>query len=365
MNRLEQKKKFIINIIYYGIILIIAYYAIDLFLPMLMPFLLAFGVAWLLKHPAGFIAAKLKCKRKWIIILFVILFYASLGLGAAGIGMKSLSAAGNFVLQLPNLYYEKILPFLNQIYHQAESLLLEVNTDMAMQWEAGYEDLLQNLGQLVSNMSMSAVQYISDLVASIPSLFIKMVITIVATFFMAGDYDKVTGFLNKLIPEKKKKTVINIKNQVKETIWIYIRSYTLLLLITFTELCAGLLLLQIPNAIVIAAMIALFDILPVLGTGGILIPWAILSVFSGNYQLAIGLIILYIIITAIRNAIEPRIVGKQIGLHPIATLISMFVGAGLFGIIGLFGLPVILSVLLQMEKNGVFSFHDLFGNKKS
>ena len=109
------------------------------------------------------------------------------------------------------------------------------------------------------------------------------------------------------------------------------------------------------DPILVALLIAIFDILPVLGTGGIMIPWVILSALGGDLPHAFALLVLYVIITVIRNIIEPRIVGAQIGLHPVLTLMSMFVGNHLFGIVGLFGLPILLSLLRYLNDNGTIS----------
>ena len=122
--------------------------------------------------------------------------------------------------------------------------------------------------------------------------------------------------------------------------------------ITFAELSVGLSIIRIENAVLIAFVISIFDILPVLGTGGIMIPWTIIAALQGNYSLALGLLIVYIIITIIRNILEPKIVGSQVGLHPLVTLMSLFVGAQLFGVLGLFGLPITLSLLKNLNDKG-------------
>ena len=122
------------------------------------------------------------------------------------------------------------------------------------------------------------------------------------------------------------------------------------MIITFTELNIGLHLLKIPYATVIAGAIAIFDLLPILGTGGVLIPWTVIAAVIGEYGMALGIGILYIVITMVRNYLEPKLVGKQIGLHPLATLIALFVGSRLFGLAGLFGFPVALSVIVQLRR---------------
>ena len=131
-----------------------------------------------------------------------------------------------------------------------------------------------------------------------------------------------------------------------------LKGYILLMLITFTELTIGLLLIGQSNAILLAAIICVIDILPVLGTGAVVIPWALISLFTGNILEAIGLILMYIVITIIRNFLEPKVIGNQVGLHPLITLLSMFCGLRLLGFVGLFGFPLTLIVLNDLYKRG-------------
>ena len=136
----------------------------------------------------------------------------------------------------------------------------------------------------------------------------------------------------------------------------------LILFMTFMELFIGLKILKVPYAGIIAFVIAILDILPVLGTGGVLIPWSIVSLILGDFITAAGIIILYIVITVIRNIVEPRLIGKQMGLHPVVTLAAMLVGLNLFGIVGLFGFPILFSFL---KNHSVKKKEDLCYNDNS
>ena len=145
------------------------------------------------------------------------------------------------------------------------------------------------------------------------------------------DYDRITGFFIRQMSEKAQEVFWEIKTYVTGTLFVCIRSYALIMSITFVELSIGLTVVGIENAVVIALLIAVFDILPVLGTGGIMIPWAAITAIQGEFKLALALFAVYIVVTIIRNIIEPKIVGSQLGLHPVATLASLFLGAQLFG----------------------------------
>ena len=126
----------------------------------------------------------------------------------------------------------------------------------------------------------------------------------------------------------------------------------MIITITFIELSIGLSIVRVENAITIALLIACVDILPVLGTGGIVIPWIFIELFKGNIPLAIGLTIIYVTITVVRNIIEPKIVGQQVGLHPIIMLVCIFIGARLFGFLGIFALPIMVIILKNLNDTG-------------
>ena len=346
----ENKKAFIINILYYGIILFFAYLGIKYLFPVLIPFLIAFIVVWLLKHPAFYLADKWKLKKKWVLIPMLTLIYVSVFLLIVKVGSNAASVVGNFILQIPSIYAEQILPALQNAYQHISVILQETNPDLVLEFESLFQEGLIKIGAFISNSSGSIVRTVSGYAASVPSVFVKIVIAIISSYFIASDYDHIIEFVLNLLPGKWREKVVRVAEQTKNIIWIFLRSYSILMMLTFVELSIGLSLLKIPYALLISLIIAVFDILPILGTGGVLIPWAIIAALIGDYGMAAGILVLYVVITAIRNTLEPKIVGKQIGLHPLATLISMFIGARLFGIIGLFGFPVTLSIIVRMRK---------------
>jgi len=128
------------------------------------------------------------------------------------------------------------------------------------------------------------------------------------------------------------------------------------MVVTFIELAVGLSLLSVDRAITIAALIAVIDILPVLGTGGVVVPWIIVELIKGNIPFAVGLVVLYLVIIIVRNILEPKLVGNQIGLHPLVMLMCMYVGLKIFGIIGIFVLPVAVVILNHLHDNDKIHF---------
>lgn len=348
----EKKKSFIINVLYAGLITFLIYIIIQYGIGLLSPFILAFLIAYCLKTPAKFIVRKTKLPYKPIAMLLVLLFYGTVGLLTALLGIKLTTSAIEIIGQIPGLYTKEIEPVLSNLFKSLEQTAFKMDPALVSALNDMFTQFIQSVGELVTNFSLKAVGALSDYATSLPGLLIKILLMVIATFFIAGDYDLLTSFASRQLPDKIRTLLIQIKEYVIGTLFVCIRSYLLIMTITFLELSVGLTIIGIKNAIPVALCIAVFDILPVLGTGGIMIPWVIITAIQGNYSLAVGLLVVYVVITIIRNILEPKIVGSQIGLHPIVTLVSIFVGAQLFGVIGLFGFPILLSLLRHLNDTG-------------
>ncbi len=350
----SQKRKFITNIVYYTILAVLLYGGVRFVLPILLPFLIAFLVAWILNRPSYYFAKKMHISPKPVSIILVALFYCVVGFLFLSFGASAFRGIRNLVFQIPNFYTNEMLPLLDVFFARIEELISHADAALL----PSIDNSVDQLTQFISGLPVKAVGWVSGYASGLPFTFIRVIITIISTFFFAADFRKVTVFIYQLMPARAQDLTVRAKEYVVGALFIYIRSYALIMSITFAELCLGFLIMRIPYAVPIAFIIAIFDILPILGVGGILVPWAVFAGLFGYYPLAIGLLLLYLVIVVIRNIIEPRIVGKQIGLHPLATLISMFVGAQLLGIIGLFVMPITLSLLLHLDRTGaIHIFH--------
>ena len=350
-----QKKNFIVNTCFYTIITIIVLFCFKYILPFVVPFLIGFAIVYFLRVPMVLINKKLKIPYKISAISVLIFFYLTAGLLIALISLWGIQGIQTFVSELPALYTmyaEQIVINLTE-YIEGIVIILGNNQDLVMMIEEGSAELISAISGFITTLSTSFVSWLSNVVVSVPAFFVKCVLMIISTFFIAVDYERIMEFLIKQIGNKASKLITEIKNYLFGTVFVCIKSYAMIMSITFVELSIGLTILGIENSIIIALLTACLDILPVLGTGGVMIPWAIISFILGDIGQGIGLIVVYLVITVIRNIIEPKIVGTQLGLHPLATLISMFVGVNIAGIVGLFGFPIMLSLLLHLNKNGV------------
>ena len=354
----EQKRKFIIDVAYLALILALGYVALQYALPLLLPFVIAFVIAYGLRRPVRFLSRVLHVPKGLVAVLLVVLTYGLIGTLLVVAGIRLAVTVASLVEQIPSFYYSWILPTLTNIFAWLEDLLAKLDPSLMAVLEDLQDQLIDMLWQLVSvlpSLLMGGVSAATSLASSLPGLLIRLLLMVISTFFIAIDYGKIVRFILGCLRGHTRDVVLQIKSYVVGTLFVCIRSYALIMSITFVELSIGLSVIRVERAMLVALLIAIFDILPVLGTGGIMIPWAILTALGGDMGRALALLVVYVIITIIRNIIEPRIVGKQIGLHPVLTLMSMFVGTHLFGVVGLFGLPILLSLLRYLNNTGTIS----------
>ncbi len=350
---IETQKRFLIRIGFWAVVILLVILCLKYVLPFLLPFVVAFLIAALLNRPIMFLAEKLNGKRVVPAILMTLLFYVAAAALFSLLGLRVFMFVWETVRALPQLYRNTLEPALETMFSSLEVYLDELDPAVVTALMDNMNSALGSLGSFVTNASVRIISYISGVAAAVPGSFLNVIITIIVTFFLAIDYPKVTGFILRQLPEKADFYIGEVRDYVGGTLLKCLASYALILCITFLEISVGLTVLRVPNAILIALCIAVFDILPVLGTGGIMIPWGIISLIMGKWVLGLGLLALYLIITVIRNIIEPKIVGHQVGLHPVVTLLSMLAGLQLFGIIGLFGFPITLSLLKNLNDRGV------------
>lgn len=362
MPKTEARRKFVINSAFVGIVILLVYFVFKYLIEMLMPFIIGFLVASLLNSPVRYLSRRLRLKGHFVAVCAVLLFYVTAGAVAGFLLVKLFVAAGQLFEYLPNFYNNTIAPLLSDFFDFTEGLVAKFDKTAAGGYGTIFGDVEISLGSAISALSVRVLGYISTFATNLPILVLEVVLGVVATFFFAVDYGYITNFLISLLPSGARNRLCEVKRCLFAVVVKYLRSYSLILLITFAELLLGLTLAGVENVLFIAIITALLDILPVLGTGAVLVPWGAFELLGGDFKTGILLVLVYVVITVVRNIIEPRIVGREVGLHPTLTLISMFVGARLFGFAGLFGFPVGLSLLKSLDDCGQIS---LFSKKKT
>ena len=352
MNNVEKMRGFIIKFLFIGIWAGIIYGALKYALPLFMPFVIAFVIAFLLKTPINWLSKKLHIGRRPVAVVVLILAYVVVGTLLTLAGSRLVVQVSVWFAELPRLYRAYIEPAAADVSHWLDEFSGGLSPAVAAFFAAASESLSRSVSGLISSISSGAISFLSSLATRVPLFLVGLFLVIIASFFLVVDYYKVTAFLLGQLSAKAQHRLALVRDFAINVLWKFGRAYFILLSLTFVEVSVGLLILRVPNAFLIAFFTAILDILPVLGTGAIMVPWMLYSFFTGNIGLGVGLAILYGFIAVVRQIVEPRVVGRQIGLYPLLTLVSMFIGARLFGFWGLLGLPITLTVLIHLNRAG-------------
>lgn len=349
LNTLKHKN-FLINAAYYiftaGVLFIFYKYLLLLFLP----FIAALAVGYIVQKPSEILAVKLKCKARVIAQLNVIIIYIflfSVFFAVIYFGAGNLPSAVKTLTESLRIFFGNLSEMSAKITGLSKNIPEEISAVLNRIPENIFKKAASFLTESVSEIIMLTVK-------NIPSVLFGFLITVVASVYFARDFAAVKAFVKSVFSEKVYADFVKIKNLFFADILKIVKGYALLAVITFAELFMGLLFVNAENAILYAAVIALIDALPVLGTGAVLIPWSVISIISGNVTNGIILAIIYIVVTVVRNIIEPKVLGNKLGIPPILSLLALFIGLKLFGFLGMLAFFISLATYIDFQREYVF-----------
>ncbi len=303
------------------------------------PFLIAVAVAIILEKIVEYIVKRTKISRKIVGTVLVLFVYALVGFLVYLLVSRLVKEAVSIAVDLPIIFdyikekyeviYEKYVSAMNNIPDSVSNKIYEIGIEF-----------LGTLSKYITKIFNSALNFIMF----IPNILIYTVITILATLFLVTDRRKLSMYVHDMFPKRFVRKISNILKATIVSLSQYLKAQFVMICITFVELLIAFLILRQQYPFTLAFVIALIDALPILGVGGVLIPWAIYSAIVGNMSLGIGLIITYIVILVVRQLVEPRIVSNNLGVHPFLTLISMYIAFKIFGLFGLIIGPVVMVI---------------------
>lgn len=346
-------KDFLVKFAYWAAIILIAVLFIKYLLGPLTPFIIALAIALPMQSLARKITQKLKINKKFLTVLLVVLCYLLIAglLVLAVFGVASFIA--DWATMLPDYFSDTIQPWATELVNNTLDKLDRINPEIRANIEQSLPDVMSTFSSSIMNLSVTVLGWVSAIGAGLPNFLLATVICIIASIFFAIDYDGISNAVLGVMPDKAQAVVRTAKRALGVILGKYLKSYVIIFFMTFAEIALGLVIIGFDNAVVIALLIALFDILPIVGSGLVLAPWAIIKLLQGEIGLGIGLAILWGVVIVVRQIAEPKIVGKQVGLHPLATLLCLWVGLKIGGGIGMFALPISLLILLELKAEGL------------
>ncbi len=325
----------------------LGYAALRYLLPCLLPFLLAAAAAAAMEPTVRFLRVRLRLRRGFSSLLLTLFLLFLLG------GLLSLLVT-TLVGEARNLL-ENVPALLDAANAAVDSLLERADRfgAAAPPWLRSYiEQTLARhaagAGELFGALARRLLSRLGSFAAALPSLFLGVATTVLAIYFTSSSWPELSGFVSAHLSARARRRLCFLRAGVTRSLARWLRAELTLCAVTFAEVFAGLLFLRRPYALLLAFVITLVDALPVFGTGTVLLPWAAAELLFQNAADAVFLAALYLVTLTVRNVLEPRLLGAQAGLPPVASLFAMYLGFRLSGVAGMVLLPFLLLLGAQL-----------------
>jgi sporulation integral membrane protein YtvI len=345
------------------LIAIVAIYLIRFTLPLIYPFLIGWIIAMLIEPIVRWLEKRVRIPR-WVSVTLILLFVLSLILSLV------IFIVAEMVMELTHL--AEMLP---SILSQAREILIDVFTredtilkrmiDTVQNFleknpqhqQRISETIEQNIGLLANKGTQwitAILKGMGAFLGNLPYFLTVSAFITLSAFFIGLDWPRLRFQIKKWIPLRAQQTGGIVVNDLKKALSGFIRAQLILISISAFIMFIGLLVLQVPYAFSIALVVGLTDLLPYVGVSAVAIPWITYLLLKGDMHLGVGVTILFIIIIVVRNLLEPKLVASSVGLDPLLTLIAIFAGLKLFGVLGLILGPVTAVILMTLHRAHVF-----------
>ncbi len=320
--------------------------------PILLPFFVAWGISLAVRPLAEKIAGRTRLPRKLCAaVLLVLLLSISVFL--------LYQSCARLILELRRLL-ERLLTENNEIglavrdsidfFEAVTSKIgflrrIRAGERFAI-WREKFNGMIaEMLEGVLRSLSAELPTFVGRVLSALPDLFLVGAVTLISAFYFCMDEEGPAKSLQRILPSTLAKRLPAWKARIKGMSWKYLKAYLVLLLLTFSELFLGFTVLRIDYAFLLSALVAVVDMLPVLGVGTVLVPWALVLLLQKKFYVGCGLLILYLVMLFVRQILEPRLIGKSLGIHPLVSLFASYAGWQLFGLLGMVFGPIVATVL--------------------
>jgi len=307
----------------------------------LSPFILALIVAILIDPVVNYLENRIRLPRS-IAVAFSLLFVLGL------ISFILVFVSSRLIIELIEL--SKTLPsFNNYLIDEGWRLIKDIrafisDNPLPVEVQESVQENLADIVETLKNILAKSTEILIGSLATLPLIFTIVIVAAVATFFISKDKELITNYLINIIPAKIVLPLSKIFSTISSALTGFLRAQLILITMTAIQTVIGLYLLGVDYALTIGVLTGIFDLVPILGPGSVFIPWSLWNIIIGNHKFGFALLILYGILTIVRQLLEPKIVADNIGLHPLATLMAIFIGLRLMGIAGILVGPLVLLI---------------------
>lgn len=336
----------LVKLVYIILAIVLVIFVLPRAVSCLLPFLIAWIISLIIK-PVADLFQKFRINRTISVIVSMLLVLAVICMVIYSLSAVVIREIRTFTEMFSNLrdgIPVFVWDFIDVLPEAFRSKAAEIASDT-----------FADFGELILPALKTALPKLGGAAGKLPGAFVFTVILLMAIYFMSTDNGSLKEEITKFLPDEKVNSLRNTRSVLKKAFGGYVKAQLIIMCVVFGILVTGFWIMGVELALLLALAISLLDAIPVLGTGMILNPWAVVCLLQGDYARAIGLVTLYGVVLLVRHFLEPRVLSGQLGIHPIITLASMYTGLKLIGVTGMIIGPLIVLIVinyLKMKKEG-------------
>lgn len=348
-------------LIYLGLSIVIVSLVIAFFLKYLFPFVLGMILAILIEPIVSFFEKHFRISRDILALFTLLIVFSILGYLSIIIIAQFTFELGKLIKSIPNYYH-----YFDSIIDKLSEYLFSFFTKLPVETLSYIKKNVYNILSMVLGALSTFYTSLMNKISMLPNLFMNIFILVILTFlfayFISKDKYKILNFIRKALPESIYEKVKKVQVELFLSFINLIKAQITLIFISTLVTIVGLYILGVDYALTLGIICGLLDLLPIIGPSIIFIPWIVFALVFGDIGLAIGLIIVYIIVIGSRQILQARVIGQNLGIEPLLTLISLYLGVEIFGVLGLFVGPLVVVIVRALMHSGIIP--PLYGAEK-
>lgn len=353
MKKSTKYLKIFANLIYVIAIICIFIYAVPKLLGFFAPFVVGFILSLIANPVVRFLEKRINIKRKYGSVIMILTVIGVIVFACYGLIVALVHGLSDFVDYIPTLYNDASAELTKAAQH-----LQDMINKLPLKNDVDFTSLGESLGtwvtSIISGLDTTSVAAVGDVAKSLPNILVGIIVGVLATYFFIADHDKLSQMMHRHFPFLFSGNSLLVYRELIRVVWGYFKAQFKIMGVMYIVLAIGLTVIGVKYGWIWAAGIAFLDMLPVFGTGFILWPWTVIKLLSGNYGMALGMLVIYAICQVTHQLIQPKLIGDSVDLNPFATLFFMFIGYRVKGMLGMIIAIPLGMILIQLYKLGAF-----------
>ncbi|MBP3474794.1 MAG: sporulation integral membrane protein YtvI [Lachnospiraceae bacterium] len=350
---LKTYLKVILNLVTALVVLLLCIFLLPKCILFFMPFIVGWIISLIASPVVRFFEEKLKVRRKAVSALVIIAVLAVVVLLVYAIIVKLIQEGVNFINELPQMR-DSIVAEFSQVGASLQGIYDRMPADIQQTLDHVIGEMGNYFSNAIGNVSLPSFEAVGNVAKAIPDIFLGVVICLLSSYFFVADKTYMSDVMKRYVPDSIRYRLDLIRRSFSKAIGGYFKAQLKIECWVYILLVAGLMILDVRYAFLVALGIAFLDFLPVFGTGTVMLPWAVIELCNKNYKMMFGLLAIWLVGQLVRQVIQPKIVGDSMGMDAIPTLFLLYIGYKVAGVVGMILAVPIGIIVVNLYEEGVF-----------